>query len=179
MPCCSPLPAPPTGTPVKRSPHTASLSRCVPTPVGAMSVMSPPARPGSARGPRAMSRHRRCPPGSSELEGLRWGGWQRRPQVPEEYEETPCLDLVAGSPSTLHTPHSQRARPPPPPLAGQAGISQLIPREALHQGSAPERRHKDSLADCRSTSNPSDLFHLGINRQMDRVLRSWHSGLET
>lgn len=99
--------------------------------------------------------------------------------MPEEYEETPCLDLVAGSPSTLHTPHSQRARPPPPPLAGQAGISQLIPREALHQGSAPERRHKDSLADCRSTSNPSDLFHLGINRQMDRVLRSWHSGLET
>lgn len=64
MPCCSPLPAPPMGTPVKRSPHTASLSRCVPTPVGAMSVMSPPARPGSARGPRAMSRHRRCPPGA-------------------------------------------------------------------------------------------------------------------
>ena len=52
------------------------------------------------------------------------------PQVPEEYEETPCLDLVAGSPSTLHTPHSQRARPPP--LAGQARISQ--PRSSF-----PER----------------------------------------
>lgn len=73
--------------------------------------------------------------------------------MPEEYEGTPCLDLVTGSPSTLLIHRAVASCPPP--LEGQAGIFQprsSFPGKARHQGSAPVRRHKESLADCRTAS---------------------------
>lgn len=55
--------------------------------------------------------------------------------MPEEYEGTPCLDLVTGSPSTLLIHRGVASCPPP--LEGQAGIFQppkLIPRKGPPPG---------------------------------------------
>ena len=148
-PCLAPWAA--QGAP--RQPETAQSSQCpavppptclshgnpsnaLPSPLYCIPdcLLLPPTQPW---GPWATSQRRHCPPGAISWKGHGGEGRQRCPQVPEEYEETPCLDLVAGSPSTLHTPHSQRGRPPTPrPRRSGQNLPalKLIPREARHQG---------------------------------------------
>lgn len=164
----SPPPASPKETPVKRSPHPRAVSL----------TASPPAppSPGSSCGPQATSWRRHCPPGAVSWKGHGGEGGQRCPQVPEEYEETHAWiwSLEAPPHSTRLThrgvaPHPQASQVRPESPSPEAHSQRGPPPGALlrREDTRPASQTAGALA------SPSDLFHLGLSRQMDRVLWGW------
>lgn len=156
------------GNPSKALP---SPSCCVPD-----CLSPPPPSPGSSCGPQATSWRRHCPPGAVSWKGHGGEGGQRCPQVPEEYEETHAWiwSLEAPPHSTRLThrgvaPHPQASQVRPESPSPEAHSQRGPPPGALlrREDTRPASQTAGALA------SPSDLFHLGLSRQMDRVLWGW------
>lgn len=85
----------------------------------------------------------------------------------------------------LHTPHASFTEgSPPDPQASQVRPESPSPEAHSQRGPPPGAllRREDTRPASKTAgalASPSDLFHLGIGRQMDRVSWGGHSGLET